>query len=310
MQEGSKRLRGVLQSLVSEGAITTEQSQLIDSRFEALEGEQSRKSIFAEIAAYLGGAFVIIAAIFLAATIWDEAPRPARVGSLAALSILLLIISHILGDINAMRLRLTSVLSMGAAIAATAAIAFSYESGNSAPWGPFLAGAVISLYSFIRYRHEILHIGAYGYLFITGFMILSIFGKIEPEDSVAYPFYWVVLASIWLYLAWTRMIDQTLGYLIVSATFFIATQFLFVTDHRLISYLVAIVIVPTLGWIYLQDRRWPLLLGSVAITTLITGEFVAATLGGSLGALLGLLAAGIALITTSMVAIRKAQHSS
>ena len=310
MQEGSKRLRGVLQSLVSEGVISTEQSQLVNTRFEALEGAQSRKSIFAEIAAYLGGAFVIIAAIFLAATIWDQAPRPARVGSLAGLSILLLVISHILSDVNAMRLRLTSVLSMGAAIAATAAIAFSYDSSNSAPWGPLLAGAVISLYSFIRYRHEILHIGAYGYLFITGFMILSIFGKVEPEDSVAYPFYWVVLASIWLYLAWTRMIDQTLGYLIVSATFFIATQFLFVTDHRLVSYLIAVVITPTLGWIYLQDRRWPLLLGSVAITTLITGEFVAATLGGSLGALLGLLAAGIALITTSMVAIRKAQHSS
>lgn len=83
MQEGSKRLRGVLQSLVSEGALTAEQSQLVNNRFEALEGTESRKSIFAEIAAYLGGAFVIIAAIFLAATIWDEAPRPARVGSLA-----------------------------------------------------------------------------------------------------------------------------------------------------------------------------------------------------------------------------------
>jgi hypothetical protein len=51
------------------------------------------------------------------------------------------------------------------------------------------------------------------------------------------------------------------------------------------------------------------MLGAVVITTFSTGEFVAATLGGSLGALLGLLAAGIALITTSMVAIRKAPRS-
>jgi hypothetical protein len=309
LQEGSKRLQEVLRSLVNEGSLTQNQSELVGSRFDSLEGSDSRKSIFAEIAAYLGGAFIVIAAIFLAATIWDEAPRAARVGSLAGLSILLLVTSHLLSDVNAMRLRLTSVLSMAAAISATAAIAFSYESGNSAPWGPFLAGAIISLYSFIRYRHEILHIGAYGYLFITGFMILSIFGEIEPEDSVAYPMYWVILASIWLYIAYLRMIDQTLAYLISAATLFIATQFLFATDHRLISYLVAITSASTLALLFFRERRWPLMLGAVVITTFSTGEFVAATLGGSLGALLGLLTAGIALITTSMVAIRKAQRT-
>jgi hypothetical protein len=281
----------------------------VGSRFDSLEGSDSRKSIFAEIAAYLGGAFVVIAAIFLAATIWDEAPRAARVGSLAGLSILLLVTSHLLSDVNAMRLRLTSVLSMAAAISATAAIAFSYESGNSAPWGPFLAGATIALISFIRYRHEILHIGAYGYLFITGFMILSIFGNIEPEDSVAYPMYWVILASIWLYIAYLRMIDQTLAYLISAATLFLAIQFLFATDHRLVSYLVAMMSASTLAFLFFRERRWPLMLGAVVITTFSTGEFVAATLGGSLGALLGLLTAGIALITTSMVAIRKAQRT-
>lgn len=309
MQEGSKRLQAVLRSLVNEGSLTQDQSELVGSRFDALEGSDSRKSILAEIAAYLGGAFIVIASIFLGATIWDEAPRAARVGSLAALSILLMVTSHLLSDVNAMRLRLTSVLSMGAAISATAAIAFSYESGNSAPWGPFLAGAVISLYSFFRYRHEILHIGAYGYLFITGFMILSIFGEIEPEDSVAYPMYWVILASIWLYIAYLRLIDQTLAYLISAATFFVAIQFLFATDHRLVSYLVAITSASTMAFLFFRERRWPLMLGAVVITTFSTGEFVAATLGGSLGALLGLLAAGIALITMSMVAIRKAQRS-
>ena len=309
MQEGSQRLRGVLQSLVSEGALTAEQSLLVSNRFQALDNSQTRKSIFSEIAAYLGGAFVLIALIFLAAQNWQDAPRPLRVGLLASLSLLLLIISHYLSDLNAMRLRLTSVLSMAAAISATAAVAFSYESGNSAPWAPFMAGCAISTYSFIRYRHEILQIGAYGYFFFTGFMTLGEFTDIEPEDSPAYAIYWVILASIWMYMAFLRMIDQTLAYLIGAATFFIAIQFLFVTDHRLVSYLVAISVVPTLGWLYIRERQWPLLLGAVAITTLTTGEFVAATLGGSLGALLGLLAAGIALITSSMVAIRKAQRS-
>jgi len=309
LQEGSKRLQEVLRSLVNENSLTREQSELVSSRFSALDGSESRRSIFAEIAAYLGGAFIVISSIFLAATIWDDAPRVARVGSLALLSLLLLITSHFLGAVNAMRLRLTSVLSLAAAISATAAIAFSYESGNSAPWAPFTAGAIIALYSFIKYRHEILQIGAYGYLFITGFMILGELTTIEPEDSVIYPMYWVILASIWLYIAYMKMIDQTLAYLISAATFFIAIQFLFATDHRLVSYLIAIIATPALAYLFLIDRRWPLLFGAVVITTFTAGEFVAATLGGSLGALLGLLTAGIALITTSMLAIRKAQRS-
>jgi hypothetical protein len=179
---------------------------------------------------------------------------------------------------------------------------------NSAPWAPFSIGAAISLAAFIKYKHEILHIGAYGYLFIAGLMILGEITRNEPEIDSIYAIYWTILATIWLYLSWSRMVDQTLGYLISAATLFLASQFLFLSDHRPTSYLVALLAVPTLAWIYLQDRRWPLLLGAVAITTFTTGEFVGATLGGSLGALLGLMAAGLTLITTSIIAIRKAQQ--
>lgn len=307
MQEGSKRLRGALQSLVSEGAISAEQSDVITSRFLELDSSQSRKSIFAEIAAYLGGAFILIATILLAGDYWQDAPRYVRVGSLGILSILLAITAVFLGNLNAMRLRLASVLFMGSAIAATGSIALTTEM-DGAPWAPFSLGAAISLAAFIKYKHEILHIGAYGYLFIAGLMILGEITRNEPEIDSVYAIYWAILATIWLYLSWSRMVDQTLGYLISAATLFLSTQFLFISDHRLVSYFVALIAVPTLAWIYLQDRRWPLLLGAVAITTFTTGEFVGATLGGSLGALLGLMAAGLTLITTSIVAIRKAQQ--
>lgn len=306
MQEGAQRLQKVLSSLESEGLLSNEQANLVHSRFESLEGSDSRKSIFAEIAAYLGGAFISIATLFLVANIWDEAPRALRVGALTTLAILLFVTATLLGNVTAMRLRLTSVLSLGSAVAATAAMGFALDI-DGAPSLPLSIGTAIALYSFIKYKHEILHVGTYIYLFITGLMILGSITGIEPEDSVAYPLYWIILASIWLYLSWTRMINQTLGYLISAATYFLATQFLFAMDYRLVSYLVSLVVAPLLAWIFLQDRRWPLLLGAVLTTTVTTGEFVAATLGGSLGALLGLLAAGIALITTSMVAIRKSR---
>ena len=307
MQEGSNRLRGVLQSLVSEGALSAEQSDLVTSRFLALDSSQSRKSIFAEIAAYLGGAFILIATILLAGDYWQDAPRYIRVGSLGILSILLAITAISLGNLSAMRLRLASVLFMGSAIAATGSIALTTEM-DGAPWAPFSIGAAIALSAFIKYKHEILHIGAYGYLFIAGLMILGEITRNEPEVDSVYAIYWAILATIWLYLSWSKMVDQTLGYLISAATLFLSTQFLFLSDHRPISYFVAVIAVPSLAWIYLQDRRWPLLLGAVAITTFTMGEFVGATLGGSLGALLGLMAAGLTLITTSIVAIRKAQQ--
>jgi hypothetical protein len=306
MQEGSKRLHEVLKTLVEEGSITPEQSELVDSRFEALDGSDSRKSIFAEIAAYLGGAFVVIAVLFIAGKFWGEAPRAVQTAAAAIVSIALLTIAHLLGDSNAMRLRLTSVLSMGAAIAATGAGAFAADT-NGAPWFPFLTGTAVALYSFIRYRHEILHIGCYGFLFITGFMTIGRFYGVEPDQSAVYALWWVALGSVWFYLSFERKVDQTLGYLISMATFFVASQFLFATDHRVISYLIAVVAAPASAFIFLTDRKWPLLFGAVAITTVTTGEFVASTLGGSLGALIGLLAAGITLISTSMVAIRKSR---
>jgi hypothetical protein len=47
------------------------------------------------------------------------------------------------------------------------------------------------------------------------------------------------------------------------------------------------------------------MLGVVLITTFTVGEFVGSTLGGSIGALIGLFAAGVALISTSLYAMRK-----
>ena len=304
MHEGSKHLNQVLSDLVESGSISREQSQLISERFDVMGGVDSKRSIFAEIAAYLGGAFIFISVATLASTKWSELSNLLKFSSLALTSILLAVIALALNGRNPMLLRLTSVLFLGSALSATASVAVAYQS-NSAPWAAFLAGCIISVAAFIRYRSEILHIGAYGYLFLTGFMILGAVLNIEPDHSVLYPLWWVALASIWIYFSFNRNVDVALGYLMSVATIFLATQFMFLTDHHIYSYLVAIVAATTLTFIFMIDRSWPLLAGAVAITTFTTGEFVAATLGGSLGALIGLLTAGIALITRSLLAIKR-----
>jgi hypothetical protein len=193
---------------------------------------------------------------------------------------------------------------MGSALAATGAVAIVLNI-KGAPWLPFSVGTAIALFFFIRHQHEILHIGTFGYLFITGLLVLGTITNSDPVDSIVYACYWTILASIWLYLSITKMIEPLLGYLISAATLFLAAQFLFVTDNHFISYLVSVAAAVSLGWIFLLERRWPLMLGVVAITTFTVGEFVGSTLGGSLGALIGLFAAGVALISTSLFTMRK-----
>ena len=299
------RLDKALSRLIEEGSMSSEQGALLRQAYLESDGRsESRISVFAEIAIYLGGAFVLFATTLIAGAKWQQSPLILRTGLLVLLSVGLSALAIFLGDKNAMRLRLTSVLSMGSAIAATGAVAIALNI-DGAPWLPFSVGTAIALLFFIRHQHEILHIGTYGYLFITGLFILGAITSTDPEDSIAYAFYWIVLASIWLYLSFTRMIDVLLGYLISAATLFLAAQFLFVTDNRLISYLVSISAAVTMGWLFLIERRWPLMLGVVAITTFAVGEFVGSTLGGSFGALIGLFAAGVALISTSLYAMRK-----
>lgn len=304
MQEGAHRLAQVLKDLVRDGSISADQSELINDRFEVLGESDSRRSVFAEIAGYLGGAFVFIAVVVLASQRWNNASAIAKFSVLAAVSIILAVIGVWLNGRTPMLLRLTSVLMMASAISMTAAIALGYQY-DGAPWLPFLIGCFIAVASLIKYRSEILQIGSYGFLFITGFMVIGKFYGVEPDQSPLYPLWWVAIASIWIYFSHNRNVDTTLGYLMGVATIFIATQFLFGTSFAIYSYLVSITASILLTLIFFIDHRWPLLVGAVALITFTAGEFVASTLGGSLGALVGLLTAGIALISGSLFAIKK-----
>ena len=301
----TERLDKALSRLIEEGSMSSEQGALLRQAYLENDGRsESRISVFAEIAIYLGGTFVLFATTLIAGSKWQQSPLFIRTGLLVALSVGLATLAIFLGDKSAMRLRLTSVLSMGSALAATGAVAILLNI-KGAPWLPFSVGTAIALFFFIRHQHEILHIGTFGYLFITGLLILGTITNSDPVDSIVYACYWTILASIWLYLSITKMIEPLLGYLISAATLFLAAQFLFVTDNHFISYLVSVAAAVSLGWIFLLERRWPLMLGVVAITTFTVGEFVGSTLGGSLGALIGLFAAGVALISTSLFTMRK-----
>jgi hypothetical protein len=303
------RLESSLSELVAEGALSEEQAELVFSRFVDSANRQTRKSIFAEIGGYLGGAFVVIAVMIFIVDRFDNTSVALRSSLFALLSIAVGTISYILGTSTPVRARLASVLAMASAASATGSIAILMDS-NQAPVRAFVLGAVVATFFFYRNRTEILHLGCYGYLFITSLMTAATIMN-DNEDASAFKLasiFWIALASVWIYLIGKRSIHELLGYFLASATLFFSVQSLFVRDLHHISYLLSIAVAFVLARLYLSERSWPLLGGAVLTLSISAAEFVASTLGGSIGAIVGLFVAGVALTSASLYSIRSQHH--
>ena len=129
----------------------------------------------------------------------------------------------------------------------------------------------------------------------------------RDTDSLTMPAaasFWLGLSAIWIYLAFNRKIQVTLGYVLGSGLLFLAIQVFFIQDQRQVSYLVAAVSVYALMRIYLLERVLPLLVAPLLIANFSIAELISTTLGGSLGAVTGLFIAGVLLIVTSLYVIR------
>ena len=302
----NSQLDKALTELVDEGALSRAQADAVVDRFEAgsIHGE-SRKSIFAEIGGYLGGAFIALAVFVFVAQRFNDVSTPIKAGLFATLAVTLAAISYSLGIASAVRARLASVLAIGSAIATTAGVAIFLDM-DRAPLAAFAAGSLVACTFFYRNRTELLHIASYGFLFIA-FLMTSATIMRNRDDAASFALaslFWLALAVIWFLFIERGFVQKIIGYLLATATLFISIQTQFVRDLRITSYLTAVAVVYILIRLFLRERSWPLLAGAVFISTVSVGEFVGATLGGSLGALAGLFAAGTALIISSLYAIR------
>ncbi len=303
-----KRLNQVLDQLIEQGKLTAETRTEI---FEGLESSahESRKNIFAEIGGYLGGAFVIVSVATFTAQKFQDLSSAIRFSLFLALAILLGAIAILLGTRSPVKSRLSSVLGLGSAVSIAGSISMLLND-NKAPTSAFSAATLVAIFFFLRNRNEVLHIGTFFFLFILCTMLAgTIIDRDEDGASlILTSVLWLVLAATWIFLVLKKKIQKTLGYAFVVITIFISIQTFFLQDQRAISYLLAAISSLALARLFLIERSWPLLPGAVVITTFSVGEFVAATLGGSFGALIGLFAAGVALITTSLYAIRSVKQ--
>ena len=305
----SRKLDAALDALVHDGSLSAAQADLVRTQYESTEDlTDSRKSVLAEIAGYLGGAFVVIAVTIVTARQWEAFTQLQRGILFGALAIALFALGTFVGTSTAVKSRLSGVL-YGLAAASTTGTLTILDPRRDAPTIAFLAGTAIALIGYYMVQTFVGHVILYGYIFISGIMALS---DLTPDGSgmaIYIGTYFLVLGGAWIFFTYRNYLDTLLGYIFGGATLFIATQILFIDAEHWLSYLSMIAVAGATAWLYLRVHSWPLVLTAVLTTTVGVGEFVAETLGGSVGSALGLFAAGAALVTSSLLALRNKREN-
>ena len=305
----ARKLDAALDSLVHDGSLSAAQADLVRTQYQATEEPtDSRKSVLAEIAGYLGGTFVVIAVTILTAKQWEAFTQLQRGILFGVLAIALSALALFVGASTAVKSRLSGLL-FGLAAASTTGTLAIIDPKRDAPTIAFLAGTAIALIGYYIVQTFVGHVVLFGYIFITGIMALS---DLTPDGAGMQLFvglYLLALGSAWIFFTYRKYLDGMIGYFFGGGTLFIATQVLFIRTEHLISYLSMVAVATATTWLYLRVHAWPLVLTAVLTTTVGVGEFVAQTLGGSLGAVLGLFAAGAALVTSSLLALRNKREN-
>ena len=306
----SDRLNRALNELISEGKVSAELADEIRIKYQAnengplseIEEAQSRRSILAEIGGYLGGIFTTVAAVIVLSTQWERLTEAGQVSIFIALALILGVIAYRLNYGKGAQRRVAGLLFPASALATTAAIGTIF--GNDGPYSlAFLIGTLIALFGYLRVQTQFGHVALYVGLFST----LVAANEQLFNRELEYPLLlsWLALASLWLWLTLRLTLqEQFWGYLLSMGTYFIAAQYLQIEDQTLLYFILSALTAALGIWLYLQTRKWPLLIGALAIATFAVGTFIIDTFNGALGAALALLVGGLILIGGSVLALR------
>ena len=305
----TRKLDAALDALVHDGSLSVAQADLVRTQYESTEEpSDSRKSVLAEIAGYLGGAFVVIAVTIVTARQWEAFTQLQRGILFGALAIALFALGTFVGTSTAVKSRLAGLL-FGLAAASTTGTLVIFNPNRDTPIIAFLAGTAIALIGYYIVQTFVGHVILYGYIFIAGIMAVS---DLTPDGASMQLFigsYFLLLGGMWIFFTYRNYVEGVIGYFFGGGTLFIATQVLFIDAEHWLSYISMVLVAGATAWLYLRVHAWPLVLTAVLTTTVGVGEFVAETLGGSVGAALGLFAAGAALVTSSLLALRNKREN-
>lgn len=263
-----------------------------------------------EVVAYLGAALVLAAGgLFLVET-WTDLGDAGQIGALVLVALVLGSAGLVARGTEAVRRRLAGTLLTGAGLAAGVAVGLALELGEN-DWNdvylPGVVGAVVvTLIAMAGYRLAPTAVGQLGMLGGTLFATVGVTGAQDGEEELWVGLTILVVGLAWLALAERRVFSElsvarSLG---VSTALFGAQFVTILGEQELLGYALTAGLVVLGVVLYLSTLDWPYLAVAVIGVTLVVPEAVNDWTDGSLGAVGGVLVAGVALLLASFAGYR------
>jgi hypothetical protein len=324
------RTGAVVAALVDRGLVPTARTEeALDVVDDVLGGQvvapapMSRR--FAELAGYVGGAFVVSAAGFFFATQWDGMTTTQRVILLSGIALLLTVaalavvavgagglgrgLSAARGGGRPMQRRLAAVLLAGAAATAGGAVGVGADevftdpaSSAAALWG-FATFTVLAVVGYLLAPSVLGQVSVAVGLFLTVPVALDLRGESGP---VAFGLVMLGIGVVWLVLAERRVWHETGSARIIGCAVAVIGAQIAAVDfaNPWVGYLALFAVAGASFGIYVVRTAWPYLASGVVAVTLAVPQALLDWAGDSLGPAGVLLAAGVTLLVTSLLGLR------
>ncbi len=315
--------QGLLDPQHHDEALTTLDRALAGSVPRPAEPTALRRRLV-ELAAYVGGAFVVAAGVLFAAQEWADLSVTQRVGLLggvaavlAAAGVAVVVVSGgrrvVLEPVHDVRRRLAAALVTGAGFATAAAVLValidwvertSSEQENGELVG-LAASATLLVLALLGYVYVPSLVGQLAAAVASMYLVPFALMALDLEGAVLHGLVVVGVGAVWILLAETGRWRELLAARVVGAAMLVVgAQVPIGSDYPWVAY-AGLAVVALVGFtLYVAERAWPYLVAGVAGVTLAVPEALLDWTEGSLGTAGVLLVAGVTLLGASLFGLR------
>ena len=278
----------------------------------------------AEIAGYVGAAFVVGAAWLLLSATWDDLEVAGQVGLLLAAALVLAAVGLFLAraarraaptdPLADVRGRLASVCLAGAGVCAAFAVGiWLTDLLDDDALGVLLGaltGLLVVLGGYVVLPSPVGQVAAA----VAAFTVVPSGLAALPSDSTStLPMALLVLGlgAAWLVLAERRVWREVgTGRVVGCVVAFVGAQLPVGDTQAWVAYVATAALGAVAFWLYVVTRAWPYLITGVIAVTVAVPEALYDWVSGSLGAAGVLLATGVTLLLSSLAGLRLRQEVS
>lgn len=275
---------------------------------------------FAELAGYVGAAFVVSAAAIFVFSQWDDLSQPQQVGLSGGIAVLLTAAGLALGLVTPdgivgvrrgaepVRRRLMGVLLTGAAGTAAGAVGLWVDHvlpnhGTEVGLAAFGALTVLSVLGYILAPTVVGQLGvATGAVTLVTFLVDEVHGDTVADGAsiLGLGILWLLATErgLWREAASARVIGC--GLVLIGAQIPV-----FESDQtRWVAYVATAVVAVAAFGVYVARPAWPYLAAGVIAVTLVVPEALIDWTDNAVGPAGGLLVAGVTLLVASLLGLR------